>query len=390
MTETELIPVDPDKIAENIGKRLRMERSIRNLSQEKLAMMLGMTQGELSKMEHAKLGSGVMNLAKLVYVASVLKCSWEYLVTGKEGKDMTAPIVDFTLPGILERLPLNSPVFAPVKEFEEAIGDYPEGDKEDWRYRAQYCRLENNCVLIVTKRALVVDYKGTFHFYFDEPFEEEGDQYIADWDEGDDPAIYPVVMKVKTFVLHDEEIIGLSECYVADPCYVNDTETGLFKEISDYLDADTYEDYEMFVGVWGDICNKMRNDPLESELLTGNNINSAVVLHRSSGVRQEYRNHKLFSSMRKAIAQSVCEDIFGLEPDPNRWVEIAMLVAPSEEDEPSEAEGSKAYKNAVEIYEHYKMQKYAGETDEPYDEYYYRIPTAEQIRRFLKPWENDA
>ena len=60
MGETGYIPVDPDKIAEEISKRLRMERSMRNLSQEELAGMLGMTQGELSKMEHAKLGSGVL------------------------------------------------------------------------------------------------------------------------------------------------------------------------------------------------------------------------------------------------------------------------------------------------------------------------------------------
>ena len=53
------IAIYANDIAENIAVRIKEERKIQRLSQEKLAQLLGTTQCEISKLENGKEGSGI-------------------------------------------------------------------------------------------------------------------------------------------------------------------------------------------------------------------------------------------------------------------------------------------------------------------------------------------
>lgn len=383
MGETGYIPVDPDKIAEEISKRLRMERSMRNLSQEELAGMLGMTQGELSKMEHAKLGSGVLNLSKLVYVANTLKCSWEYLVTGKEGNIMNSPIVDFTISEKLQPLPLTSPIYASIEDVE--LRDY----QNDWRYRVQYCKLNNDCTLVITKLVMFADLNDSLCIYSDD-VDMEGHTYITDYDDENDPDTYPILQEINAYVLHGNDIVAHCRCYAADPYYVSDTNSNLFTTIASYMDDESLEEFEMFYDVWGYCSRKMQKNPLLRNMLGDDPMKSLVVIHESADIHEQYRNHKLFSTIRKAIDESISGDFLNPYINPEYWVEIAWLYDKPEKGESPDTERSRVHKNNIEICEHYGMRQYTGTLDDPSDVFYYRLPSEELIRRYLYPEVNNT
>ena len=70
--------------AENIGKRIKLLRKKKNVSQEKMALDLGMYQADISNLERAMSGSGITDLSKLQAIADYFGVSLVYLLMGDE------------------------------------------------------------------------------------------------------------------------------------------------------------------------------------------------------------------------------------------------------------------------------------------------------------------
>jgi transcriptional regulator with XRE-family HTH domain len=75
----------------NLGQRVRRQRQALKLTQQQLAVSLGLTSQHLSAVEQAKRAPSLSTLAKL---AEELGVSTDYLVTGNEG------IITDTIPAI--------------------------------------------------------------------------------------------------------------------------------------------------------------------------------------------------------------------------------------------------------------------------------------------------
>lgn len=76
--------------ADNIGKRIRVLRKQRGVSQERMAEDLGMYQADISNLERAIGGSGISDLFKLDMIADYFGISLAELLNGY---DMSANIV---------------------------------------------------------------------------------------------------------------------------------------------------------------------------------------------------------------------------------------------------------------------------------------------------------
>ncbi len=68
--------------ADNIGKRIRMLRKQKHVSQEKMAEDLGMYQADISNLERAISGSGITDLLKLDMIANYFGITFVELLTG--------------------------------------------------------------------------------------------------------------------------------------------------------------------------------------------------------------------------------------------------------------------------------------------------------------------
>ena len=76
---------------ENIGKRIRILRKQKHVSQERMAEELGMYQADISNLERAMGGSGISDLFKLDMIADYFEIPLVELLTGfKESSDSNA------------------------------------------------------------------------------------------------------------------------------------------------------------------------------------------------------------------------------------------------------------------------------------------------------------
>lgn len=70
--------------ADNIGKRIRLLRKQKNVSQEKMALDLGLYQADISNLERAMTGSGISDLFRLEMIAEYFNISLIELLVGVE------------------------------------------------------------------------------------------------------------------------------------------------------------------------------------------------------------------------------------------------------------------------------------------------------------------
>lgn len=75
--------------ADNIGKRIRMLRKQKHISQERMAEDLGMYQADISNLERAVSGSGIMDLFKLDRIAEYFGIPLVELLSGVKGNPAT-------------------------------------------------------------------------------------------------------------------------------------------------------------------------------------------------------------------------------------------------------------------------------------------------------------
>ena len=76
--------------ADNIGKRIRMLRKQKHVSQERMAEDLGMYQADISNLEKAKNGSGITDLAKLDMIADYFGITLVELLNGSPESSVEA------------------------------------------------------------------------------------------------------------------------------------------------------------------------------------------------------------------------------------------------------------------------------------------------------------
>ena len=392
------IAIYANDIAENIAVRIKEERKIQRLSQEKLAQLLGTTQCEISKLENGKEGSGILNLAKIIDVAKCLRCSWEYLVTGKDNKNMSNNDKIQFNPVFLDSLSQSSVLFKAVSGIEGDISSNLVNGINNWRYRVEYCDLGNDYYLCVSTQVKYSGYEkdSCLHYMYDKTFENESDAYTVNHGDKEDITIYPIMLEVNTYVICKTELIASARFYAFDNCRTMDTRTSnkpgflspVFKEIGEYLDSEDIEYFIPFHYVWGAISRWMIKDKALMKLLDGTFAGSEypLVIVAEAFVRKDYRNNGIYSIMRKAAAISMSED-FVIDPIPSNWIEIAPLfnffgdASDTDENYIQNMINGKYdadIKRNKKIAEHYGMTEYKGsrefEEDSLMTGYYYRIP----------------
>ena len=69
-----------EELSTGIGKRIKTLRMIQHMNQEQLAEELDITVKHMSEVER---GKSLLSLEKLVYLADILDCDMNYLITEK-------------------------------------------------------------------------------------------------------------------------------------------------------------------------------------------------------------------------------------------------------------------------------------------------------------------
>ena len=113
---------DELEILEVIGKRLRFERKIRNLSQEEMAFRLGISDRQLRRYEKGVSSMSPYTIYKLYWDFEI---SVDFLVSGEFCEDDLIMIASHVMPRFLvEKL------FTPLLDYQDRISEFVNLDKE--------------------------------------------------------------------------------------------------------------------------------------------------------------------------------------------------------------------------------------------------------------------
>ena len=97
-------PADlPKEYLKDIGERIRRQRKFRELTQEEVSSLLGVTPNFYSKVERGLHG---LSYDSLIELSKILGVSVDYILTGKVASDISSPILD-----IINTAPIDKRIY---------------------------------------------------------------------------------------------------------------------------------------------------------------------------------------------------------------------------------------------------------------------------------------
>lgn len=266
-----MIIYDAEKIANEIGNRLKNERAIRNFTQDKLAELLNSTQSEISKLENATPGGGTLNIAKLIDFSNALNCSLDYILTGRDLSKMKSTIKDFAFFGNL-----SSKVNMESVQVKRIFEIYPFDISSDTSLDTQIdlIKLNNNCTLYIV----------TTNIFYD-----------------NDKSL-PIMLDIFVYVFCENELVSIYTAYAIEPRMILKKDSNTYDDIAGYTDSMSADDGEAFIYIWDRMRQWICNNPsVKKSYKNFEWFSHPLVITRDVLIRESYRGKRLMHTIRHAI-----------------------------------------------------------------------------------------